>query len=434
MIANDDVRKHIAGAIDASIFFVSQHRAIFAALTELVDRELSYTPSTLKSFMPADDSWGGVEYLDKLERMAIKENLDYHISKAKWDSVRNTLLTNKIPELQAMLQDPRVDQSEMYKKWIGLASTITPESQALVLSGTAHIARYQATLYARQSGMNTRTTGYMALDKKLTSPCNPGWISVIAAAPSIGKTTFALNMATRQARKWRVGYLPWESGAVAATDIICASQLKIPLYKLLKNPEYITKEEHLKIEELLDGLFNKNNNFSFLPKPPKSVTLQKSSWTINDAVLDWLNDVLKEWQIDILYWDLFEKKFADRQPQAIAWALDRVQEIAQDRGVHFSLLHQITLKDAEKQQDKRPTRANLKGSGAYIEVPDFVFGLYRRAVYEQGIEDTELELYCLKQRLGAWPFKIIFDWEGKYCRVSGGRERQLTCLGEDEEV
>jgi hypothetical protein len=143
--------------------------------------------------------------------------------------------------------------------------------------------------------------------------------------------------------------------------------------------------------------------------------------------------MLEEWGLDILYWDLFEKQLADRRPQAIAWALDRVQEMAQRHRIHIALLHQILLKDAERQQDKRPTRYNLKGSGGYIETPDFVFGLYRRAVYERGIQDNEIELHCLKQRMGPWPFRMIFNWDGSICNVSGGREAQMVFTNEDEE-
>jgi replicative DNA helicase len=433
MIADSKIRRKLAKSLSPNIFFLNQHKLIFAALQQIVQERLEYIPATLKSLIPPGEAWDGVAYLDKLSKLSAVENIDYHVSHAEWDTIRNTLLTDRIPNLQAQLQDVREDSDSIYNTMKNMLGIVRQTSSSAVATGQTHIAQYNADLYARNSGNNIRTSGYMALDRKLTSPFKPGWLSVIAAAPSIGKTTFALNMAARQAKKWKVGYLAWESGNNAATDIICASQLKIPIIDLIKRPHKIPRKKKEEQAELLDNLFGKNGNLSFLNRPPHSLLQEKQMWAINDTVIDWVDSQIEEWGIDILYWDLFEKMLADRRPQAIAWALDRIQQLAQKHNIHIALLHQILLKEAERQDDKRPSRYNLKGTGGYIETPDMVFGLYRRAVYERGIEDSELELICLKQRLGPWPFRLIFDWEGQYTRVSGGREEQLTYYEDEDE-
>lgn len=432
MLKDPKCRARLVKSMSAEDFYVQAHRSIFAAIQELHEEGLEYIPATLKSFLPPEDEYGGITYLEKLLVLSANENIDFHVDKARWDTIRNTLLTDRIPALTALLQDPRTTPDVISHTLKTLEGYSHTDDDSILITGKSHIARYNAELYARGSGANIRSTGYMALDRKLTSPCKPGWVTVVAAAPSIGKTTFCLNMATRQSSRRKVGYLAWESGATPATDIICASELKIPLSTLLKHPEKLTRKQTEAKDELLEKLFDNNNMFSFLKRPPKRIFKKKSPWEINDAVLDWLDGVLETWGVDQLYWDLFEKLLADRRPQAISWALDRVQEIAQEHHVHITLLHQILLKEAEKQNDKRPTRYNLKGSGGYVETPDFVFGLYRRAIYERGVNDDELELHCLKQRMGPFPFRIVFDWEGRYGRVSGGREEQMTITDDDD--
>lgn len=433
MIVNNRLRNKLSQSLSPDIFFVERHRLIFAALQKMSEERLEYVPATLQSFIPPDTDWGGIKYLEKLKGLSAKDNIDYHIEQAVWDTTRNTILTDRIPALQAQLQDVRIDPDAIYSTMKGMTESVRRTSTSAIAKGQSHIAQYNAELYSRTSGNNIRTSGYLALDRKLTSPFKPGWLSIIAAAPSIGKTTFALNMAARQAKRWKVGYLAWESGNNAATDIICASQLDIPIIKLIKYPHKLSNDEKKRQKDLLENLFGPEGNLSFLNRPPQKILQQQNMWAINDAVIDWVDNQIEEWGIDILYWDLFEKMLADRRPQAIAWALDRIQQIAQKRNIHIALLHQILLKEAERQDDKRPSRYNLKGSGGYIETPDMVFGLYRRAVYERGIEDDELELICLKQRLGPWPFKLIFDWKGHYTQVKGGREEQLTYYDDEDE-
>jgi len=433
MLSNKELRTSLSKTLTAGMFYVNRHRVIFSAI-QCMDRErLEYIPSTLKTFLPTEEEeWGGPDYIEKIITLSANENIDYHIARAKWDTIKNSLISEDIPTLLAKLQDPKIDPGSILHSIKNIERMIGSDQNNIIISGKQHVARYNAELYARGGADILRTTGYPSLDRELVSPCKPGMVSVIAAAPSIGKTTFCLNMAARQSKRWKVGYMAWESGAMAATDIVTASMLKIPLPILMRHPDKLSLEERKRKDELMATMFGNDSSMSFIDRPPRDVIRRKSTFEVNDAILDWLDGVLEIAHFDMIYWDLFEKMFTNRKPEAIMLALDRIQEMAQRHQVHFILLHQILLKEAEKQQDKRPTRYNLKGSGGYIEIPDFVFGLYRRAVYERGIEDNELEVICLKQRTGHWPFKMIFEWEGKYGRVSKGRKEEMTFINQEE--
>jgi replicative DNA helicase len=436
MLSNKKTREQMLLRLGAGDFAAPRHRAIFAALAEMQDARLDYVPATLKSFLPPnEDDWGGTPYLVKLEEMHSEGNIDHHIERMRWDNARSGILNEHLSAFEVALKDPRLEVDEALTLLKRMEEKVKgARSRSAVMSGAAVSARYMATLYAREDQSHLRSTGYLALDRKITNPFGRGLISIITAAPSIGKTTFSLNMAKRQARKWKVGVLAWESGSIAATDIMVSSELGIPLTTLVKNPSKLTRDERNQIEALLEILYEKDEQLSFLKRPPKSVLQDtKGPWEINDRVLDWFAAELPSWDRDIIYWDLFEKMLPDRRPQAISWALDRAQEIAHDYGVHLALLHQVTFKDLEKQKDKRPSRGYLKGSGGYIEVPDMVYALYRRAVYEPGIEDNEIEIYCIKQRIGPWPWRIICDWDGEMCQITGGREAQLTIADEDDD-
>lgn len=432
MIRNKETRISLCSHLHVEDFYASKHQTIFGALCELTSLKLDYVPATLKSFLPNEEDWGGVEYLDKLAGMESPENIEFHIQSMRWDVARSKIISEDIGEMEAVLRDPRTGPSDVGK----IAQQIQRKVDAVdnrkpVFDGPAAKAMYQAKLCSRSTGHSVRTSGFMQLDKKLTNPFAPGLVTIVAAAPSVGKTTFCLNAGLRQSKKWRVGYLPWESGTTHAIDTLSSCALGIPLEMLIKHPDRIDKEKREEHEEFLSEIFSEKRPFSFLNRPPKDIFNQPNLWSINDRVIDWFESQIDDWGRDIIYWDLFEKRLPDRRPQAISWALDRVQEIADSHKVHIVLLHQITFKVVEERMDKRPTRGMLKGTGGYIEMPDFVFALYREAIYQPGMDDNELELYCLKQRQGKYPFRIIFDWDGQCCRISGGRERQITVINDE---
>ncbi len=322
-----------------------------------------------------------------------------------------------------MLKDPRLDPDDTIK----LLSTIEQQIKNVITNdksikyGKDVSARYKATECARDIGVFGRTSGYSALDSLLTECFSPGKFSVISAAPSIGKTTLAINMAARQAKDYTVGYMPWEGGITSTIDTLCASQANIPLWKLIKRRDLLTNEEIKRKNEYIEEYID-TGKIVFLERPPDSLTKGRPIYEVNDKVMDWFENKLEEWEIDIFYWDLFELGFQDTKPASISWMLSRFQRLLEPTMKHGVALHQITFKDIEKNKNKRPTRDSLKGSGAYIERPDFVYTLYREGFYDRSITDDTLEVTCWKQRRGKAPFRIIFNWNGEKNKVSGGKE------------
>lgn len=436
MIRDRESREDLKSRLSTSDFYAPNNRLIFAALIELVEKRLDFTHGTFKTFLPSDKDWGGTEYIDKLLDMQSKENLEYHIKRMKWDNSRNLILGHDMSELESILKDPRSEPDEAKRVLTEMQNYVEEvDEETDFIQGPGAAATYQARLYARETGHHIRTSGYIALDKKLTNPFAPGLITIVSATPSIGKTTFCLNMAMRQAKRWNVGYLAWEGGHISAIDTICSCALNIPLDNIIKFPQHRTREEKESMDKYVDELFDPSAKLSFLKPPPDSMIKGKSPWQVNEAVIDWVEAKLKKWNRDIVYWDLFEISLPDTQPHAITWAVKRIQRIAKDTNTHIVLLQQINLKLTESLADKRPTRALVKGAGIYVEAADFLFGLYRDAVYNPRLTDDTFEVYCLKQRQGVWPFRIVFDWDGKCCRISGGNERQITIEDDyDDEV
>lgn len=416
LLRNADARRKYCKILQGREIHADRHKLIFAALQALESQGLAYTPGTITTLLPQGADWGGNEYLAKLESEALPDlsNIEFHIERMRWDCARIHAIENDVPCILNDLKDPRSDSEEIIRSTQELATTLSNTRTAQYFEGGNPLAnRYSASITARQITPSFRSSGYRVLDKDLVEGFAAGKVSVIAGASSNGKTSFMLNMAARQSRSWKVGILPWERGIQSAIDSLVSIGLHIPLQKLIKFAQMLTTEEQKNIDDYVANLLN-NDNISFLKQPPRSV-LSGKPWEVNNQLLDWVEGQFEDWKRDIVYWDLFVKKLASREPDRVSAALDRVQEMsAADRlNQHTCLLHQVNLKTVESQKDQRPTRADLKGTGGWMEMPDLVLTVYRPSLYEPGTIDNIMEISCLKQTSGPWPWKVLADWDGE---------------------
>jgi len=151
------------------------------------------------------------------------------------------------------------------------------------------------------------------------------------------------------------------------------------------------------------------------------VALEKGKRKSNDRNLDILEGYIAEAGCDVVVMDLWERMLCDLSYEGVTDALYRQQEMHKEYGVHGIIVQQLKLKDVEKRADKRPTREAIKGTGAYVEVADLIFGVHRDAQFKK-VPDDSLEVICLKQRKGEPNWAIRFDWDGPTCAIRGGIE------------
>ena len=411
-------------------FGVEDHKLIWAGLQTMAERKLKYTPGTLETILPKA-GWQGRSYLEKLYKLAEKENVEYHLKRMVWDQTRLVLFSGNVAKLTNVLKDTKEEPETARKLAEDILGTlaVTRDDDPIVKNKPL-IAKVQATYRARRIAKpNFRTSGYKSLDLNLDEGFADRRVSVIAATPSTGKTTFMLNLAKKQAMEndIKVGILAWEGGIQSSIDTMCASHLGIPLSKFLKFANRINDEEQKNIDDFVANLLG-TENLLFL-KPPPNRFMRGSPWDVTARVLDWAEDQFSRWGRDVIYWDLFLKKIPASTPDQVTQALNRIQSMNEDDGgsvnSHICLLHQINLKILEERNDKRPTRDVLKGTGAWVENPDLVLTLYRPAIHEPELEDNVLEVTCWKQRRGQWPWRMTMDWNGPTVNISGGQRMNM---------
>ena len=249
-------------------------------------------------------------------------------------------------------------------------------------------------------------------------------MTVVTGLSGGGKTTFTTAVATAQANAGRrVLYGAWEQGSGATLELMAVQSLGLSRTSFVEGT--VTQAEHDAVDAEMRRLAERVRFFE-LP-----FGRERGKRQLNDEHLDTIHAYIAETGADVFIADLWRRAVRQFDPDEEEAALYRQQAIAQETRCHVILVHQQRLKDVEAREDKQPTREGLKGSGAWVEVPDTIIGVHRPALWKAVADDT-LVAIVLKQRHGPWPLAVEFDWKPEEGSIRNGRSVEYQRPGQGE--
>ena len=236
-------------------------------------------------------------------------------------------------------------------------------------------------------------SGYQALDNKL-SGFQPSDLIIIAARPSMGKTSLALNIAQNAAIKHNksIGIFSLEMSKEQLVDRLFASMLGVDSWKLQKG----------KLEDS-----------DFQNMGPIMDELSKSNIFIDDSVASSLPELRAksrrlqmEHGLDLLIIDYMQLMSTGN----MSYAGNRVQEISEisrslkqlGRELHIPIIALSQLSRAvENRPGNIPQLSDLRESGSIEQDADMVLMMYREDYYEEDSDRPGLtDIYIRKHRNG----------------------------------
>ncbi len=250
-------------------------------------------------------------------------------------------------------------------------------------------------MLSKQEGMLRGVpTGFRYLDRLLGGLQNSDLV-IIAARPSMGKTTFALNIAEYAAVKEAksVGIFSLEMSKEQLVDKMIASVGKVDSWKL-RNGQLTEEEMGRLIEaqaELAEiKLFIEDTaGLSVMEVRTKARRLQA------------------EHGLDLLLIDYLQlmqgssKANADNRVQEVSEISRSLKALAKELNVPVVALSQLS-RAVEARNDKRPMLSDLRESGSIEQDADVVMFLYRDDYYNKNKEehDHTVEIIVSKHRNG----------------------------------
>jgi len=406
-MSSPEMMKAVCEQCGPSDFTADRHKVIISVLKKIAAEGGRFEYETFIMLAGKRD-FGGEKYISSLEDFyedgETTKNIDLHLTRLRDDSLRYRLATGDIKNLQEAALDPNVDRAELYTIASDVLMKLAKgEGGKGVLTGEQALESYKKELRERcKPGGTFVPYGLKELDDKLTEGQGRGTITTITSRPSVGKSTLSGRfIMENRMREIPTLVCPQEPGTIKCFDTCLAGATGIPIELIIKRTAEMTKQQK-----------------QLLMRHAQALLLNSSIKFVDDSYMNLsaLDRYLSQGEYRSVYIDLFEMILGEISPQEVTKALDRLLAMAKHHGVCMNILHQIG-RSAAKRKDQRPSLIDLKNAGAYEERSDLILGLHRDAYYDPDVELDILEVWILKQRIGARNDYVAYDFDAPYLRI-----------------
>lgn len=379
-------------------FYRDGHKVIFKAIREMFSKDMAVDLVTLLEYLKSTDKLekaGGVTYISEVSSSVITTaNLEAYISIVEDKSTLRKLIRSatSIIEESYNKQD-RVDEvlDLAQKKIFDLAekqgsNDYEPLSNVLE-RGFLEIER----LFNNKGSITGVGSGIRDLDAK-TSGFQKGDMVLIAARPSMGKTTFSLNIAENAALR--------EGKSVVIFSLEMSKEQLA--YKLL------CSEANVDMLKLRTGNLD-DDDWERIARA--TGPLSKAKIYIDDtaglSVMEMRSKCRKikmEHGIDMILIDYLQlmsgSSGSESRQQEVSEISRSIKALAKEMECPVIALSQLS-RAPEQRADHRPMLSDLRESGSIEQDADVVMFLYRDEYYNKETEDKNIgECIIAKQRNG----------------------------------
>ena len=400
LLLKPDAIHDVSDTIKHDSFYAEKHRLIFAAMRELADRgepidQLSLSErlktqglleragsrsylAELAAAAPAPGNYA--HYADLVARKAVLRALidaAYGITESAYDEARDTMEV--------------LDTAEKSVYAIGDASA----SHAFTAIGDkVHEAwdRIEA-LSKREDGIRGVPTGFSELDA-LLSGFHPSDLVILAARPSVGKTSFALDIARNAAVRHNVpvGIFSLEMSSEQIIDRMLAAESFVNSWKL-RTGQVHSEEDFSRIRDALESL---SRAPIFIDDTPGNNIL---------AMRAVARRLKRERGIGLLIVDYLQlmsptnTKTSDSMVQQVTEISRSLKGLARELEVPVVALSQLSR--AVEQRGGKPRLSDLRDSGSIEQDADVVMFIHREDKANRETERTGIaEILIEKHRNG----------------------------------
>ena len=234
-------------------------------------------------------------------------------------------------------------------------------------------------------------TGFIDLDNLLTG-LHPGELVIVGARPSMGKTSFAMNVVAHasmnKGKKVAVFTLEMPREQIALR-VLC-SDAKVDMQRVRKGT--LTSEDWIKLTE------------SLTPMVAAPMYIDDTAGISPSILRSRCRRLMMEKGLDLIVVDYLGLMRADGRVEnrqlEVSEISRQLKAIALDLKVPVMACAQLSRANKDR-QDKRPVLSDLRDSGSIEQDADVVMFLHREEYYNKDTEDKNIaEVIIAKQRSG----------------------------------
>jgi replicative DNA helicase len=386
-----------AETIDARDFFRDAHRRIFEKMIALSERGQAIDLVTLNEALGRANELeevGGPAYIASLvDGVPRATNVEYYARIVKEKATLRSLIyaANKI--LHSAYEasegaDDVLDEAE--QAIFGIAERGVRQGfvslEQLVHSSVDTLEK----LHARQELITGVPSGFTDLDE-LTAGFQPSDLVIVAARPSMGKTSLVLNIAQHVGKLQRtVGFFSLEMSKEQLFIRMLTSEARIDAHRLRTG--FLGEKDWDRLGQALGVLGDAR---VFIDDTPSIGVLEMRAKA---------RRLMAEHGLDLLIVDYIQlmqaRGRAENRTQELAAVSRSLKGLAKELNVPILVLSQLS-RAPESRSDHRPQLSDLRESGALEQDADVVLFIYREDQYAAAEGNLGIaEIILGKQRNG----------------------------------
>jgi replicative DNA helicase len=385
-------------------FYREAHRKIYEACLVLFERNESIDLITLSNELQKRrelEEVGGASYLTYLvDSVPTAANIGHHAKIIRDKAILRDLIFTSTSIVQSSFEaeeevDDILDEAE--KRIFGISQhrfsySLTPLRS--VLKGSFELIER---LYERKAHVTGVPTGFSDFDV-LTCGLQPTNLIIIAGRPSVGKTSFCLDIARHAATQesTTVAIFSLEESKEQVAQRMLCSQARVGLHRLRRG--YLKDEDWGKLTTAAGVLADAP---IFVDDSPALSVLEMKTKARRLKAEQGLGLIL----VDYLQLIQNRRRMENRQ-QEISEISRSLKALAKELDVPVVALSQLSRR-VEERQGQRPQLSDLRESGALEQDADLVAFIYRPKIYEPPEEVDQKRFMSYEERQEGHPTEVI---------------------------
>ncbi|WP_160680383.1 replicative DNA helicase [Clostridium sp. C8-1-8] len=368
----------LIGVLEDADFYQGAHQFIFASVLNMYKKNKSIDVITVAEELKGMDMLtkiGGVSYLMELKEgyMTSKNILEY-AAIVKDKSIKRNFIVASNKVLEEAYKD-KVDASELFVKAENSIFNINYSNAKSFETLGSCIEDSMINIeenYGKGGGLIGISTGFNNLDKYLSGFQKTDFI-ILAARPSMGKTAFALNLASNVSEHAQVAIFSLEMSKEQLSHRMLASASRLDLTSVRTGS--LKDNEWVKLVSATSRLYKKDIQID------DSAALDVNEIKSKCKKLKFLRglDVVI---IDYIQLVRLKEKTYSRE-QEVSKVSAALKNMAKELDITVIALSQLS-RAPEQRADHRPQLGDLRDSGSLEQDADVIMFLYREEYYNRG--------------------------------------------------
>lgn len=412
LFLSGDYVERIFESVTEDMFYNEKNRIIFNAIDSLNKERIPIDLTTVKAELDKKKAFneiGGLTYLTEvIDSVVTAANLNYYIDILKDNATRRNIINSATDIITSAYNEENITGLLDYAERTMLNSVrVRGNTEFRPIHEVLSKARDRLEELAKnKSDITGIRTGFYDLDKA-TAGLHGGELIILAARPGMGKTAFALNIATNAAFSTdkSIAVFNLEMSAEMLVNRMIASVGGIDSYKLstgkLEHNDWKRYNEAVSKLASTNIYIEDNASITISEIKAKCRRLNSNDAGLGLVVIDYLQLVTTG-----------SNRVESRQVE-VSEISRSLKTMALELDVPVIALAQLS-RSVDKRENKEPALVDLRESGSLEQDADLVLFLNRKDYYEAKTEKKEtvvpIDVIIAKHRKGSTGlYRLLFE-------------------------